>query len=157
MQSDLLQTKEYSTTVGSKTQEAYQMQVPFLIGRIIVGVFYLYSGLDNVINLSAKAGYAASKGVPMPQLAVLFTGLLLLVGGLSILTGFQIRIGVAALVLFLLPVTFMMHNFWAIQDPMMRMAEMHNFQGNILLMGSALMFLAINTPWPFSLGAKSNN
>jgi putative oxidoreductase len=158
MQSDLVHTKEYSTTVGSKTKETtYQMQVPFLIGRIIVGVLYLYSGLDNVINLSAKAGYAASKGVPMPQLAVLFTGLLLLVGGLSILTGFQVRIGVAALVLFFLPVTFMMHNFWAIQDPMMRMAEMHNFQSNILLTGSALMFLAINTPWPLSLGAKSSN
>lgn len=46
----------------------------------------------------------------------------------------------------------MMHNFWTVKDPQTRMAEMINFMKNMALMGSTLMFLAIETPWPFSLG-----
>jgi uncharacterized membrane protein YphA (DoxX/SURF4 family) len=96
-------------------------------------------------------GYAASKKVPLPKLAVMGSGLLLLVGGLSIGTGFLPLVGVICIVAFLLPVTLMMHNFWAIEDEQMKMTEMTNFMKNMGLMASALMFLAIPTPWPFSL------
>ena len=34
---------------------------------------------------------------------------------------------------------------------MERIVEMHTFLGNLALLGSALMFLAIPRPWPFSL------
>lgn len=97
-------------------------------------------------------GYAASKGVPSPKLAVVATGVLLLLGGLSILLGYQPTIGVLLIVIFLVPVAFMMHKFWAVQDPQMKTAEMVNFMKNIALAASALMFLAIPQPWPFSLG-----
>jgi len=128
------------------------MGILFLIGRIILGVFYLFSGTSHFSQLNMMAGYAGSKGVPAPKLAVIVSGVLLLVGSLSIITGFQPLIGVVALVLFFLPVTFMMFNFWSIQDQTARMSEMINFMKNMALMGSALMFLAIPTPWPFSLG-----
>lgn len=98
------------------------------------------------------AGYAASKGVPAPQAAIILTGLLLLIGGLSILTGVMPRVGVLAIALFLLPVSFTMHNFWAIADPMEKAMQTVNFTKNMALFGSALMFLAIRTPWPLSLG-----
>ena len=60
-------------------------------------------------------------------------------------------IGVAAVALFMLGVSPMMHNFWAVNDPMQRMHEMINFTKNMALLGSALMFLAIPQPWAFSL------
>jgi putative oxidoreductase len=128
------------------------MEIAFLIGRILVGVFYLFSASNHFLQLNAESAYAKAKGVPAPNLAVLASGLLVLVGGLSILTGFQPVIGVIALVLFYLPVTFMMHAFWKVQDPMAKMGDMINFMKNMALMCSALMFLAIPTPWPFSLG-----
>ncbi len=128
------------------------MEVLFLIGRIIVGAFYLFNAVNHFTNLEMLSGYAASKGVPAPKAAVIGSGLLLLIGGLSILLGYQPVIGVAAIVIFFLGVTFKMHNFWAIEDQQMRMVEMVNFMKNMALMGSALMFLAIPQPWPFSLG-----
>jgi uncharacterized membrane protein YphA (DoxX/SURF4 family) len=128
------------------------MEVAFLIGRIIVGVYYLFNAINHFTQLQSLSGYARSKGVPAPNLAVVVSGILLLIAGLSILTGFQPTIGVAALVLFFLPVTFTMHAFWTVQDPMARLNEMINFTKNLTLMGSALMFLAIPQPWPFSLG-----
>lgn len=128
------------------------MTIAFLIGRIILGVYYLFNASNHFFRLGMMSGYAASKGVPAPKLMVLVSGTLLALGGLSILTGFQPLIGVILLVLFFLPVSFVMHNFWAVPDPQMRMMEMTNFIKNMALMASALMFLAIPTPWPFSLG-----
>lgn len=126
------------------------MEIAFLIGRIIVGVYFLFNAFSHFSQVKMMSGYAASKGVPAPQLAVIVTGLLLLVGGLSILTGYQPLIGVICLVIFFLGVTFMMHAFWKVEDPMARVGEMVNFMKNLALMGSALMFLAIPQPWPFS-------
>jgi putative oxidoreductase len=97
-------------------------------------------------------GYAASKNVPMPKLAVYGGGILLLIGGLSFLLGYQPLIGAIALVLFFVPVSFKMHNFWAVEDPMAKVGEMVNFTKNMALMGSSLMFLAIPQPWTFGLG-----
>lgn len=128
------------------------MEIAFLIGRIILGVYYLFNASNHFMQLEMMSGYAGSKGVPAPKLSVIGSGLLLLVGGLSIISGFQPVIGVIALVVFFLPVTFMMHNFWAVEDQQMKMMEMTQFVKNMGLMSSALMFLAIPQPWPFSLG-----
>jgi len=128
------------------------MEIAFLVGRIVLGVYYLFNALNHFRSLNMMAGYAGSKGVPAPKLAVAGTGVLLLLGGLSILLGVQPTIGVILIVVFLVPVAFMMHNFWAVQDPQMKMMEMVNFMKNIALAASALMFLAIPQPWPLSLG-----
>ena len=128
------------------------MVIAFLIGRIIVGVYFLFNAYNHFTQWKTMSGYAQSKGVPAPQVAVLGSGVLLLIGGLSILTGFQPLIGVAALVLFLVPITFTMHAFWQDKDPMARMGNMINFTKNMALMGSALVFSGIPQPWPFSIG-----
>jgi len=129
------------------------MSVAFLIGRIIVGAYYIYNGLNHFLHLSMLTEYAKSKGVPLPEVAVAGGGFLLLVAGITILLGYYPNLGVAALVIFLIPVSYMMHNFWAV-EPEQKMAEMVNFTKNMALLGSALMFLKISKPWPFSLGRK---
>ena len=73
-----------------------------------------------------------------------------------ILTGYRPTLGVGAVVLFLLPVTLMMHNFWTIADPQMRVMEMRAFQVNMALIGSALTLLAVPQPWEWSVDTMSN-
>ncbi len=127
------------------------MNILFLVGRIIYGVFFVMMALNHLISSrAALEGYAASKGVPAPKLAVAGTGILLLVGGLSVMTGFMPLVGIVALVLFLGPVSFQMHNFWKIDDPQTKMSEMTQFMKNMALLGAALIFLAIETPWALS-------
>jgi len=93
------------------------MAIAFLIGRIIVALYYIKSGVDHFRNLNMMAGYAASKGVPAPKLAILGSGVLLLIGGLRILLGFRAVIGIVPLILFFLPVSATMYNYWAFTDP----------------------------------------
>ena len=122
----------------------------FFIGRLLVGGMYLGAGIDNFAHLPAKIGYTASKGVMAPDVLVLLASALLLIAGMCFVTGVQPRAGILAITVFFIPVTLLMHNFWA-YDGMERVVEMHAFMGNIGLLGSALVFLAIPQPWPLSL------
>lgn len=128
------------------------MLIFFVIGRVVLGLYYLYNGLNHLTKHKMMTGYAQSMGVPIPGFAVGFTGLMLTLGGLSILLGAYVKIGIALIVLFLVPVAFKMHAFWKIQDPMMRGAQMVHFMKNLALAASALMLLDVPAPWPWSLG-----
>jgi uncharacterized membrane protein YphA (DoxX/SURF4 family) len=130
------------------------MAAAFLVGRILLGGFYIFSAFEQFSGLSHLARLAGARGVPFPQLAVAVAGVLLLIGGLSLLLGLMPRVGVAALALFFIPVTLVMHAFWADHDPAIRMMNVVNFGKNLALFASALMFLAIPEPWPYSVQAR---
>jgi putative oxidoreductase len=128
------------------------MEYLFLLGRVLFGGFFLVNSYRHFTKVSAMTPYAASKGVPAPQLAVLGSGVLLALGGLSILLGVRPKWGIFSLALFLIPVSFTMHNYWADKDPQMRQNNEIQFHKNLALLGAALMLLAIPEPWPLSLG-----
>jgi uncharacterized membrane protein YphA (DoxX/SURF4 family) len=130
------------------------MKIAFLIGRVLAGGYYIYAGINHFMNLATLAGYAKMKGVPLADLAVPATGLLLFVAGFSFLLGYWPRIGIAAIVLFLVAVTPMMHAFWA-EAGDARVRDLGNFTKNLALLGSALMALLIPRPWPLGLGKKA--
>ena len=125
------------------------METLFLIGRILFGGYFIFNGINHFMRLKMMSEYTKMKGVPVPGASVALTGALLLIGGITIFLGAYIRLGVLALAIFLISVTFMMHNFWKIQDPQMKMGEMVNFMKNMALLGAVLMLLAIPRPWPF--------
>ncbi len=127
------------------------MEYIFLLGRALFGGFFIMSGYGHFKNLNSMSGYAASKKVPMPKLAIGFTGLLLLLGGLGVLLGAYARFALALLVIFLLPVTFMMHAYWNDTDPNMKMGNRVNFYKNLALLGAVLMMYMLSVPWPYSL------
>ena len=126
--------------------------IAFLTGRIIAGSFCLMNGFNHFAQLNMMAGYAKSKGVPAPAVAVGGSGVLLLLGGLSLLLGYHPTIGAALLVIFLLGVSFGIHQFWAVQDQQAKIGEMTHFLKNMAILGLLLMTLVIPRPWPLSLG-----
>lgn len=129
------------------------MHYLFLLGRILFGGFFLFSGFRHFARTNALAPYAASKGVPAPKLAVLGSGLIAALGGLSILLGIWPRWGALLIVLFLLPITFTMHNYWADRDPQARQMNQVQFEKNLALLGAALMLLIVPEPWVLGVGS----
>jgi putative oxidoreductase len=75
------------------------------------------------------------------------------VGGLSILLGYRAKLGAWLLVLFLVPVTLAMHQFWAAHDPMMAQIQQVNFMKNLSLLGAAL-FISQAGAGPLSLDTR---
>lgn len=131
------------------------MDALFLIGRILFSALFLMSGVGHFMRLEQMVQYTKAYGVPVPKLAVLGTGVLLLLGGLSVLLGFYPTIGLIALIVFLVPTSLMMHRFWGLTDPMQRQMQMVQFQKNMALVGAALMLLVLaqmQKSWPLSLG-----
>ena len=122
----------------------------FLIGRLLLGGYFIVSGINHFMKMGMLAGYSQSKGVPMPKIAVIVTGVLLLFGGLGILLGIFIEWAILALVVFLVPVNFIMHAFWKVEDANMKMMEMVHFMKNLALLGALLMLLSIPM-WPYPL------
>ena len=130
------------------------MAAAFLIGRLLFGGYFIYNGLNHFLSNAMLTQFAAVKGVPSPSLAVAVAGLLILFGGISILMGWRPELGTAAIVLFLVGVSPIMHNFWAESDPMQRMADMVNFTKNMALVGAGLMTAAVPRPWPYSIETR---
>jgi putative oxidoreductase len=127
------------------------MYLLFLIGRILFGGYFIYNAFNHFRNIRGMSGYAATKSVPMPSLAIVISGLLLLIGGISVVLGVAPFIGLLCLIAFLIPVTFTMHSFWADTDPTARMGNQINFGKNLALLGAVLICFVIPRPWPYSL------
>jgi putative oxidoreductase len=93
------------------------MRVAFLIGRIIFGGYWLMGSFNHFKNLKYMSEYAIAKGTPAPKAAVAGTGMLLLLGGLSMLSGVYPTAGISLLIIFLLGVSIQVHNFGKLMMP----------------------------------------
>ncbi len=127
------------------------MMYLFLAGRVLFGGFFLIAGIDHFRRVDMMTPYAKGKGIPAPRLGVLGSGVLLIFGGLSMVLGVYPTWGVVMLTVALVPITFMMHNYWAATEPMARQMDLTHFKKNIALLGAAWMLLLIPQPWAFSL------
>ena len=122
-----------------------------VLGRLLFAAIFLMAGLGHFSK--QEIGYAAAQGVPLASIAVPLSGVLALAGGLSILLGYRAKLGAWLIVLFLVPVTFMMHNFWAVKDPMMAQMQMIMFMKNVAMLGAALLITQFGAG-PLSLDAR---
>ncbi|HTS78812.1 MAG TPA: DoxX family protein [Bryobacteraceae bacterium] len=130
------------------------MKTTHLIGRILFGGFFLYSGIHHLTSKREMAQYAGSKSVPLPDRAVELTGIMLLIGGSSVLLGLKPKVGLAAIAAFLVSISPVMHNFWASEDPGEKQNQMINFMKNLALLGGALALTGAEEPWPASVPLK---
>lgn len=129
------------------------MEIVLLIGRILFGGFFIVMGINHFQNLAMMSGYAKSKNVPFPRLAVMVTGVMLVVGGASVLLGIVPIVGLTVLILFLLSTLVTMHDFWNMKDPQQRAAEQVNFLKNVALIGASLALMYGASEWALALYA----
>jgi len=113
------------------------MKYAVLAGRQLFSVIFIIASAGHFNPHTTEA--AAAHGVPLPDLLVPLSGIIALLGGFSVLLGFQTRIGAWLLVIFLVPVTVMMHNFWSVSDPVALQIEKAMFLKNVTMLGGALL------------------
>ena len=115
--------------------KASRLAVP--LGRTLFSLIFIMAGMNNFS--SGTIAYAAHAGVPMADIMVPISGVIAMVGGLSVMLGFGARIGAALLILFLVPVTLLMHNFWNVTDPAAAQLQMVMFMKNLSMLGGAIL------------------
>ncbi len=122
-----------------------------VLGRFFFAIIFLLAGANHFNKQTI--GYAASQGLPLASIAVPLSGVVAIAGGLSILLGYRAKLGAWLIVLFLVPVSLMMHKFWTVQDPMMAQIQMILFMKNVSMLGGALLISQFGAG-PFSLDAR---
>jgi uncharacterized membrane protein YphA (DoxX/SURF4 family) len=116
-----------------------------LIGRILFALIFVVSGLTiHLIKRRDGVQYARASGYTLaPELMVPASGIVAILGGLSVGIGIWPDLGALLIVAFVLPVAYFMHAFWKIEDPMMRGIQNAMFMKNVSMGGAALALFAL--------------
>jgi len=127
------------------------------IGRLLFAAIFIFSGLNHFMQYSSMVAYART--VPLPvsaEVAIIGSGVVLVVGGLSVLLGLYARVGAVLLAGFLLSAAFFFHRFWGVADPMQAQMQMTHFMKNVSMAGGALLITYFG-PGPFSLTRRRDS
>jgi putative oxidoreductase len=119
------------------------MDTLFIIGRVIFGLFFIYNGYGHFAKFKNMVGYAKFKKVPQPEMMVALSGAMLVLGGISYVLGIDTQVGTILLLAFMIPTTYMMHQFWNEKDAQAKMNETIGFTKNMAIIGALLMFLQL--------------
>ena len=104
---------------------------------------FVASGLNHLTKAEAMVGYATYKKVPAPKLANALSGILMILGGLSVILGVYADLGAIVLAALLIIMALKMHAFWAETDATAKPNEVYGFMKNISMAGGALFIFAI--------------
>jgi len=124
------------------------MKYAVLFGRIFYSAIFVLAGAGHFSE--EKIALAASQGVPFAPILVPISGIMAIVGGLSVALGFKAKYGAWVLAMFLVPVTMMMHRFGSIPDN--DGIQLAMFMKNVALLGGALL-IAYFGSGPLSIDA----
>ena len=119
------------------------MDIIMIIGRVLFALMFVTGGLNHFTKAQAMTGYAQFKKVPAAKASVLLSGLVLLLGGLSVILGVYADLGALALAVALLAMALKMHDFWAQSDPQAKQTETIAFFKNVSMAGAALFIFAL--------------
>jgi putative oxidoreductase len=120
------------------------------VARLLFSLIFYWFAPGNFSEAAVNRG--AQQGVPLAGLVVPLSGVIALVGAASVTLGYRARIGALLLLVFLLPVTFTMHRFWAAPAAAYQ-GQLGNFLRNLALVGGARLVCHFGAG-PFSLDTR---
>lgn len=123
-----------------------------LLGRILLASIFLMSGIGKIGGFAGTAGYMGSKGMPMVEVLLAITIVIEIGAALMLILGWKAKIGAALLFLWMIPVTFLFHNFWAMPAADQQLQTIM-FMKNLGLMGGMLYIMAFGSG-PMSVDKK---
>ena len=103
-----------------------------LAARICLSLIFLKAGISHIIGYNGTVEMMAGKGLPIPDILLIFTIIFQLLGGLALILGYKIQIGSLLLIIFLIPATLAFHN---------PVSDLNGFLKNIGLIGGLLMVM----------------
>jgi len=116
-----------------------------LVGRIMIALIFLQSGIEKFVHYSGTLGYMTKAGLPFPELLLVASGVVETLCAVAIIAGWKARWAALALAVWMIPVTLVFHNPAAGQDAMI------HFMKNVAITGGLLVLFAFG---PGALSAR---
>ena len=121
------------------SQIASAQRVLELVGRGLLGLYFIVPGITKVTGFAATSEYMAAHGVPLIPFLLVLTIIIQIGGGLSLLAGFRTQLVAFVLAGLTLVISIFMHDFWNAAE------ETQNFVKNMAIM-AGLLYVAGVTP-----------
>lgn len=112
-----------------------------IIGRFLLGGYFLQAGLRNFTKLELHSGILSKKNVPVPQMSILVALAVQVLGGASVAFGVFPMIGAIGLILFTLAASALYHDFWSYSGAE-RTSHLGSWLTNAGLIGGFLLVIA---------------
>ena len=119
-----------------------------LLGRILIGVPFLMSGLGKLAAYAGTVGYISAVGLPAAPLAYLVAVLIEVGGGLLLVSGYRVRPVALVMALFTLATAIFFHRNFGDQN------QMIHFLKNVMIAGGLLQITYFGAG-AWSLDARS--
>lgn len=113
-----------------------------LVGRICFSLIFIIAGIGKIMAFTSTAAMMTSKGLPYADVLLIVAIVFELGGGLLVFFGWYTRFGALLLLLFLIPVTYLFHAYWAMEGATM-VNNMQHFLKNLALVGGSLYIIAV--------------
>lgn len=114
-----------------------------MIGRLLLAIIFIVSGLGKLAAPEATQGYIGSVGLPLPLLSYILAIIIEVGGGLMLLAGYRTRLTALALAVFTVLTALFFHHAFGDQN------QMVHFLKNLAMAGGLLQVVA------FGAGAYS--
>jgi putative oxidoreductase len=138
-----LEMNAMSPTVQEEiTMSSFQRYI-VVFSRVLVAMIFLLNGL-GIINQAVAARELIEHGAPANLVPFLMLGArtLEVVAGLSLALGIYPQVAAVALLVFLIPATFVAHQFWQLAGTASFSLQLLNFSKNTAMMGGLLLIAA---------------
>ena len=109
------------------------------LGRLFISAIFLISGIGKFLDYEGTVQYMASKGLQFIPVLLVSAALLEIVASLALIFGIKVRWAAFALFLFLIPTTYLFHDFWNSADQFQLQFVM--FMKNLSIMGGLLYIM----------------
>lgn len=125
-------------------------KVAVLLGRICIALLFFQSGWHKIGGgFEPNVAVMVKKGLPIPEVLLAVTIVMVFAGGLMILLGWYARTAALVLAFWMVPITIYYHAFWD-ADAAQLFNQTTHFMKNLAITGALLHLFAMG-PGPFSL------
>ena len=111
----------------------------FVIGRVLIGVYFLLPGLAKILLFSDNLSVVISKEVPFPSFSLSLIAITQIVCGIWIIFGKNIKVSSISLVITTLLINFYIHDFWNLKGSPDQGHEIQNFVKNLGILAGLLI------------------
>jgi putative oxidoreductase len=108
-----------------------------LIGRILLVLIFLSSGVEKIGNFGGTAQYMVKYGIPMTSFFLFGAIMLEMVGSITVILGCWARFGTLLLIIFLIPTTIIFHTDF--KDP----NQIIHFMKNVSMLGGCFILFGM--------------
>ena len=113
--------------------------ISILIGRSLLGLYFLGPGLAKIFNYSSYAVVMEENQVPLTLIALPVVILIQVIGGIMLILNLNVKVSALALFITTIVINIYIHDFWTLADGKKKAHETQNFVKNLAICAGLLV------------------